>query len=42
MLKAGDKAPDFELPRLRGEAVHLYQELEQGRHVLLIFLRYLG
>lgn len=41
MLNAGAKAPDFTLPQVDGEPLHLYETLERGPAVL-IFLRYLG
>ena len=36
------KAPDFTLDQVDGSPVRLSEILEGGRHVLLIFLRYLG
>jgi len=41
MLEEGTKAPDFTLPQVDGEPIHLYETLENGP-ALLIFLRYLG
>ncbi len=39
-LQVGDRAPDFTLPNLAGESVHLSDY--RGQAVLLIFLRHLG
>ncbi|MDX1686638.1 MAG: hypothetical protein R3248_01535 [Candidatus Promineifilaceae bacterium] len=41
MLNASAKAPDFTLPQVDGEPIHLYDALEEGP-AILIFLRYLG
>ncbi len=39
-LKAGDRAPEFTLPRVGGGAVSL--SAYRGGAVVLVFLRYLG
>jgi peroxiredoxin len=42
MLKAGDKAPDVELVTAGGETVRLFDLLDSGHTVLLVFLRHLA
>ena len=42
MLKLGDRATDFTLQTVEGQAVSLRDVLHRGRKVLLVFLRHLG
>ncbi len=41
-LKLGDRAPDFILPTVEGQAVSLSKMLRTGRSALVVFLRHLG
>lgn len=41
-MEAGHQAPDFTLEQVDGPPVQLRELLEEGQHVLLVFLRYLG
>jgi len=42
MFDVGDEAPNLTLPTAAGPSVSLSEFLEEGRDVLLIFLRHLG
>jgi peroxiredoxin len=42
MLKLNAPAPNFTLQTVEGETITLSQVLENGNHVLLVFLRHLG
>ncbi|MBT3362422.1 MAG: redoxin domain-containing protein [Chloroflexi bacterium] len=42
MLKVSDRAPDFTLPSVDGQAVTLSDGLISGTRVILVFLRHLG
>lgn len=42
LLKYGNRAPDIKLMTVEGNAYTLLNEIEHGRHVLLVFLRHLG
>ena len=42
MLKPGDKAPDVVLKNLEGQTMTLSAYWQQGKNVLLVFLRHLG
>ena len=42
MLKPGDKAPDVVLENLEGQTMTLSAYWQQGKNVLLVFLRHLG
>lgn len=42
MLKPGDKAPDVSLKNLEGQATALSVYQQNGKNILLVFLRHLG
>ena len=42
MIKQNDIAPDFSLPDMEGNILSLQENLNDGKNVLLVFLRHLG
>jgi peroxiredoxin len=42
MLKIGNQAPRFELPKIDGTSISLADEIDEHQSVLMIFLRHLG
>ena len=42
MLKIGDQAQHFDLPKIDGTSISLADEIDEHQSVLMIFLRHLG
>ena len=42
MMKINSKAPEFAGENNHGQLISLGEILDQGQHVLLVFLRHLG
>jgi peroxiredoxin len=41
-LREGESAPNFVLEQVDGPPIEMRKVLEEGNHILLVFLRYLG